>query len=284
MVKASSTLVPLLLMAICFCSCAPSLYFPDKVVSPGFAEKGEGKIWLTAKPQLNGADSGGKSGSPFSASVGAAYAFSENLGAYLHYSNLANRTTQELHEGPTLAQTSRTGGNFNGDKIEAALVYFTPAGSTQHFELSGGYSRGTVNRSSRLSDSNNFSTRYFTVFLQPAWTVQERGVTFSCGAKVFLQQFDQFSGSAFTRQLFTDNRQFLTEQLLYGAQPFINIDAGSRYIRFSIQGSMPLLVRPQLYSVPLAGFPLHICAGICLQLNKRLIDDFKSNHNNEHQQ
>lgn len=258
------------------CSCAPSVYFPDKVVSTGFRQQGDGKVWLSAKPQFNGNDTGGKSGTAFSTTVSAAYAFGARFGAYAHYSSLRNRTVSESREIRSLwTRLPVTGGNFNGSKWETALVYYKPVAKDQVVELSAGYSSGDIARSSRLTDSNNFSTRYNTFFVQPGWTVFERGLTFSMGGKIWVQRFHSFEGSTFVRRSFTDGKTFLTDKLFYGLQPYMSMDAGTTYVRFSCQISAPMLFRPADYGIPLAGFPLHLCVGVAFQLDKQLFSQSK---------
>ncbi|MDI9320614.1 MAG: hypothetical protein QM530_09095 [Phycisphaerales bacterium] len=270
-----TALFTLVLLVLTFSSCSPSLYFPDKVVSTSFEKKKDLMINVGVKPQLNSTDSGGRKGNSFSFSANAAYAFSNHFGAYIYYSHLSNRTVKENYLN-YYNQESLTGGNFNGNRFEFGAVYYTPVAKDQCFELSVGYSRGNTNRTSLLTDSNNFRTKYYTISLQPSWSVRERGMTFSMGSKFWVQRYNTLDGSPYTQKLFTYKDIFLTEQNFWGLQPYMNLDVGFQFVRFNIQGSIPLIFRSEKYNIPIAGFPLHLGFGVSVKIDKNMFADFKT--------
>lgn len=266
----------LVLLVVTFSSCSPSLYFPDKVVSTSFEKKKDLMINVGVKPQFNSTDSGGRKGNAFSFAANAAYAFSNHFGGYVYWSNLSNRTVGENHDLRTIGQTSLTGGNFNGNRLELGAVYYTPVAKDQTFELSAGYSTGNTKRTSLLSDSNNFQAKYYTIFLQPSWSVRERGMTFSMGSKFWVQRYNSFDGSPYTQKLFTDIGGFITEQNFWCIQPYMNLDVGFQFVRFSIQGSTPMMFKSEKYTLPIAGFPLHLGFGLSVKIDKNMFADFKT--------
>jgi hypothetical protein len=270
------------LLCLFFSSCLrPSLYFPDRVVVTNFEKKNNLIANISVKPQLNSLDSGAKPGSPISFSGNVAYSFTDHFGAYLHYSHLWNRTVRESSYFPGLKSSSLTGGNFKGSRFEIGAVNFTNILKNQVVEIAYGACVGETNRTSILSDSNNFQAKYYTFFLQPSWSIKGDGFVFSVGSKVWFQRYNYFNSSYYVQTLFTDGQTDLITRNYIGLQPYFDCEAGGKYIRFNFQCSAPGLFRKKNYGYPLGAIPLHMSVGVCFQIDKNMFADFKSKKKNK---
>lgn len=266
--------------SLLFSSCLhPSLYFPDTVVSTNFDKKNTLLLNVNAKPQFNSTDSFVKQGNAFSFSTHAGYSFANHFGAYIYYSQLSNRAVQEVYKPHFIGIESLTGGNFYGNRLEFGGVYFNPYSKGQIFEVAFGHSRGNTDRRSSFTDSNNFQTQYYTFFIQPSWAYKNENIVVSLGAKIWQQHYYSFTSSPYVQMLFTNKNVFLTQINLLGVQPYLYFEAGNQYLKFSFQGSTPGLASSYKYDIPLSSFPLHVCAGMSIRIDKSLFGKLKSKNN-----
>lgn len=268
--------ITFLLIVTIFTSCTPTLYFPEKVVTTGFTEKNQSFINASVKPQSRGADSTNRPGNTFSIAASGGYSFAKNLGAYVAYSNVSERTVKEFYQPSIIGGKSITGGIFNGSRYELGLVYFKKSGKHDIFECSGGYSFGDMIRTSDVRPQRNFDTKYYTVFIQPSWGVKLDNFIFNGGMKFWYQRFTEFNASPATATYFNSPQRTFTQLPYFFMCPFVNLEGGMRFVKFNTQLGFPIHYRNQKNDVVLYGFPLYLTFGLTFRLEKDIFSDIKS--------
>lgn len=271
----------LIILSCLFSSCAPSLYFPEKVITTGFDDKNQSFLNVSVKPQFNGGDSSNRPGKSFSMAASAGYSVIKDLGVYAAYSTVNERTVRELYEPSIWSWNSKTGGIFNGRRYEGGLVYFHKSPKDVLFECSAGYSFATIKRTSDIRPQNNFETKYYTVFIQPSWGIKTDNFIFSGGVKLWYQQFSSFDATPKIEKLFSSGNKQLTEIPYFFGCPFVNFEAGVRFLKFNTQVGFPLHVRRDTNDPVLYGFPLYVSVGLTFRLEKNIFSDLKNKNKTE---
>ena len=188
-----------LFILIMVSSCAPRLYFPDRVQTTSFTGKNQAVINGSVKPQVahterNGVDSFRSKSASFS--FDAAYSFDDHWGITGYYSNLLDRSTSENWWG-------NSGGIYNGHRYEIGGVYFKSFPSKAIFEVGAGFSRGNINRTNAFSTTDNFKADYNIYYGQVAYGFKWDFVGLTIGNRTWLQHYNRFqTNSAFIRDAF----------------------------------------------------------------------------------
>lgn len=220
-----------LIVLCCFSlgSCSPKIYFPDRTNAPMLREAGEVKLNASVKVQ-NNANAAYTALSP---SLDLAGSPCKNLGLMLSY----RRTSRFSDEESIYSHSYQDNIQYTGNRIEFGAGYYHYFGGKGLFEFYGGWGTGAINRKNLRGYSGNYQAGYYQVFIQPAVGFSAKEVfEFSGGMKFRIHKFTRFHSDAPGMEYeFTDPEVNLTDPLYVISGPFMNFNAGYRYVKFNLQ-------------------------------------------------
>lgn len=267
----------LCMMSLLLASCTQSMYFPDRVNSPGFKEKGEAKLVLATKFTSNDADSLNRGWLNPAADI--AYAVSNHIAVFASYRSLQNRYIREHipdeYGKSRWSNDTIMGGRFTGNYFDAGAGYFSGIGGRAKMEVYGGIGMGNLNRNGTLMPQLNYDARYYRVFIQPAIGAASRQDVFSvmAGMRLTFQKFYAFSSPNpqlyYRAATISSYDAYDVRRPLYTfLEPFANLELGYKFIKVNMQLglSVPLSGR----AVDIAGFsPLFGSLGLAFNYAPR---------------
>jgi hypothetical protein len=239
------------LLLLFFCSCKTEMFIPEKVNCMGLKEAGQVRADVSARMQDH---SHGK-GAPFSYSGHLAYAPINHLGVFASYYRLQNKYA----DNDLL---------YNASRFDAGAGYFFKRDDVGFsFEALAGYSQGRsgkeampANYGKELADVV-FNYRYNRLFLQLGANSYGHLITFSSGIRFTRQHISAMSayGPAtdppapviypyqhqHTNNPNKNNEEYVarleatTGRTFAFAEPFSEIQAGTKYLKATLQAGMP---------------------------------------------
>lgn len=273
--KANTTLGIIAVISI-IASCKPTLYFPDRVNSPGFTGRYQGSVTASIKPQTYPSSDEVPSGNTVSASVDMAFSLTDHLAITGSYRGLNDRSVKES------TSTSRMGGVFNGRRTEIALGYFQGGNDSPIFEVFGGYGNGTIDRKGKTTPQNNFKADYNTYFVQTAIGGSWDFFRVTAGGKFAVNHYYRilspnpqlryqigYNDDAEDHDLTKKGYCFLT--------PYMNMEAGYKFIMFNVQTG----ISTQIGGHRIYGSPFYATFGLTFRLEPSMFKEQKTKTNHE---
>lgn len=263
----------ILMAAVLLASCSPTLFFPDRVNTPGFTEAGQVYVTGSIKPQLGSITDSldRKKGSGSSGSVDAGFAVSDHFAVIGSYRALNNRRVKEdgILDG--------IGGNFNGDRYEIGLGYFGGERNGFMYEALGGIGFGKIDRSSSTTPMQNFKSRYNVYFAQAGFGGNWDFFRINAGLRLAAHDFTGFSSAdpslRYDIAASSRHRRDVTRQLFLFGTPYIDMEVGYKFLFLNIQQGMPF----QLSGGLVSGSPYYMTIGLSVRLGPGTWNDHSTN-------
>lgn len=237
----------LLLIIISFSSCYPTIYFPDRVNTPGFTHKGEAKATIGVRLQ-NGDDNNNHVVSPV---FDGAYAVSNHLGVMASYRTMLNNYVPEDNDISYIVRDPY-GGAYNSHYFETGAGYFARMDKVGRFETYGGAGLGRISRRSDYTPINDFNSNYYKIFLQPAiHLIPSKGkiVNIGMGVRFTMLKYYNFTSPGPNSQYYvigsdptSKYNTTVTDKPFALFEPFINAEVGYKFVKFNFQlcGNTPV--------------------------------------------
>lgn len=229
------------LTVITFSSCYPTIYFPDRVNTPGFAHRGEAKVVAGFKVQPSDNSTNNMVAPVFDG----AYAITDHLGIMASYRSLVNKYLDEDNSYGFYNNKTSFGGLYNSHYFEGGAGYFTTMGKVGRFEAYGGAGAGRITRRGNYTPQYDFNSDYYKIYLQPAIHIAPgKGKAFKVGTGVRLTMVRYYNFNAtdpYTRYYITESdpaskyRVGVTDEAFTMLEPFINLEVGYKFIKFNFQ-------------------------------------------------
>lgn len=229
------------LIVITFSSCYPTIYFPDRVNTPGFAHRGEAKAVIGFKVQPSDSATGNVIAPVFDA----AYAVANHVGVMVSYRSLVNKYVDESRTYGYFKNKKSFGGIYNSHYFEGGFGYFTTMGKVGRFEAYGGVGAGSISRRGNYAPQYDFNSDYYKIFLQPAIHIApDKGRRFKVGGGFRLTMVNYYRFIATnpdTKYYVIDSdpaskyKTTVTDKPFTLFEPFINLEVGYKFVKFNLQ-------------------------------------------------
>ena len=276
--KSISFIIILLLCS----SCSQRLYYPDRANAPAFTEAHEVKATLSIKPEdiLGNSDNSTRVAPAFDV----AYAPINHLGIIASYRSVVNKDAYlyPVTGKPENYSSSNTMVTLNGHRFEAGAGYFTGFGGAGVFEAYAGYGNGMLKADPKINGTAAFTTRYNRYFVQAESGIKNDIISVVGGLRFATQDYYSFDAPdkslryAINADPVTQNPSDLTSQRFYFLEPFVEIEAGYRFLFFNMQ--LGGTAQMDKNATMTADVPLFLSMGITWQFTPSLWKEKKEKH------
>jgi hypothetical protein len=244
-----------------FSACSPRVFLPERANVPMLREAGEVKLTSSIKIQNQSA----APGNGWSPSLDLSGSPIQNMGLLFSY-----RSTDKyaIEDDWFSSRDFRDSVHYAGKRLEFGAGYYNNFGKRGHIEIYGGGAFGKFQRDDLKGRQGEFETRYYRIYLQPALGFYVRDAfELSGGARFTYQRFTDFlSPDAGLRYQFTTPAADISRVPLYFVEPFVNISAGYKYVKFNIQpGFSNNISRPRIDN----NLSFYMSMGITFQIAPR---------------
>ncbi len=252
--KKSILFVPMFLLIISQYGFAQGdYYFPDKVNSPGLQKAGEGKMTLSFKPVVKMLDFP-EHKFIINPAVDLAFSPAAHFAITAAYRSIIQRPD---NDGSPLPGWDNSNTEYNGNRFELGVGYYTSFGKNGMFETYGSYSYGNLRRSGSVyipdqgyyfgynsynsNSSSDFTSAYSSFMLQLAAGVNKQHFSFRGGMKLTVQHLSdfQYTDPAVDTLLPVGRRSAdIQNESFTFIQPYVDLEAGGNLVRFNFQAGL----------------------------------------------
>lgn len=216
-------------------SCTQKLYFPDRANTPGLTRPLEGKVTISLKPQHMYRDSL-VDGVNFGWGADAAFSPVNHLGFIVSYRNINNKKVGNGEEN-VLDNNPQSEGTYNGSRFELGLGFYEKFGRRGKVEIYGGYGNGSLRRTNSARPDLEYNTRYHRFFIQPAVGLGKNDrFSMTMGIRLAIMKYYSFdAANPLLRYDISGDDHSVTQILYPYIEPFLNFEAGYKYIKGNVQ-------------------------------------------------
>ncbi len=255
-----------ILLVVCFSSCSPRIFLPDRVNTPMLQEAGDVKLVSSIKIQNQSVAPGLGQSSSFDFAASPV----NHLGLMASFRNTnkyANDDDWDLFGGNN-AQDSI---HYSGNRFEFGAGYYTKFGSKGVFEFYAGGATGQINRDNLRNLGGEYKAKYYRVFIQPAVGFNSKDIVeINGGIRFAYQKYTDFqSKDSSMRYEFTNSNADIAKLNFIFIEPFVNFSFGYKYVKFNLQpGFTTNVSTPSLYN----NLCFYLSMGLTLQIAPRFRD------------
>lgn len=251
-------------------SCSRRLYYPERANVPTFMEANELKATASVKLQTGRAF--------FAPEADIAYAPANHIGIIASYRSMPDRMADlySRFNSTTSDSFNKTQVNLRGNRIEAGAGYFTRMGREGMLEVYGGYGNGSM--TADQAPYHYFDTRYHRFFVQADVGFKNKDISVTGGVQASMQQYYQFHADSIVyRQVSSNPAQFveLTGRNFLFVQPYINAEAGYKYVFFNFQCGFSAQLGSNKRDISGDAF-MYLSMGVTFRLDARRCSSYRS--------